>query len=48
MFRDPSVAEQVTDVRPSAKLLPDAGRQLAASDPQQTSFALAAKLAVAC
>jgi len=43
----PSLAEQVTVVVPSAKLLPEAGEQVTSTDPAQASLALALKVTVA-
>src|SRR5438876_85885 len=43
----PSLAEQVTVVAPSGKLLPETGVQVTGTDPAQTSSALAVKLTVA-
>src|SRR6266704_2603174 len=47
VFPLPSLAEQVTVVVPSAKLLPEAGLQLTETGPAHTSLALAVKLTVA-
>src|SRR5437899_11473728 len=47
VFPLPSLAEQVTVVVPSAKLLPEAGLQLTETGPAQTSLAVAVKLTAA-